>query len=106
MISRIWHGYTTIKNADVYERLLREEIFRGIAGRQIKGYRGIELLRRPLGNEVEFFTIMHFDSIDAVKIFAGDDYEQAVVPPEAREVLSRFDARSQHYEVIVDGKGS
>jgi hypothetical protein len=102
MISRIWHGWTTPANADAYETLLKEEIFVGIANRQIAGYRGIHLLRRDLGDEVEFVTIMWFDSLDSVRVFAGDDYEVAVVPPAARAVLAHFDARSQHYEVRVD----
>jgi len=104
MISRIWHGWTTPANADAYESLLKSEIFQGIQGREIAGYRGIHLLRRDLENEVEFVTIMWFDSIDAVRAFAGDDYEAAVVPPKARALLSRFDARSQHYEVKVEMK--
>lgn len=99
MISRIWHGWTTPANADAYEALLRSEIFTGIQDREIAGYRGIQLLRRDLGDEVEFITIMWFDSIEAVRTFAGEDYERSVVPPEARAVLSRFDERSQHYEV-------
>jgi len=102
MISRIWHGWTTPANADVYEALLKEEIFVGIQNRHIAGYRGIHLLRRNLGDEVEFVTIMWFDSLDAVRAFAGVDYEVAVVPPKARAVLSHFDARSQHYEVKVE----
>jgi heme-degrading monooxygenase HmoA len=100
MISRIWHGYTSFENADIYENLLRTEIFSGISQRNIEGYRGIQLLRRSLEREVEFITIMWFDTIDAVKTFAGEDYEACVVPDKAREVLSRFDLRSQHYEVI------
>jgi heme-degrading monooxygenase HmoA len=102
MISRIWHGWTTQSNADVYEALLREEIFVGIKDRNIKGFRSIQLLRRDLGEEVEFITIMKFDSPDSVKLFAGEDYEAAVVPPKARAVLSRFDPRSQHYEIRID----
>ena len=99
MISRIWHGYTTRANADAYEGLLKKEIFTGIENRKLKGYKGIQLLRRDIANEVEFITIMWFDSIDAVRDFAGNDYEQAVVPAAARSILSRFDERSQHYEV-------
>lgn len=99
MISRIWHGWTVPVNADAYEALLKDEIFVGIADRQIPGYRGIQLLRRDVAGEVEFITIMWFDSLDAVRTFAGDDYERSVVPPEARRVLARFDERSQHYEV-------
>jgi antibiotic biosynthesis monooxygenase (ABM) superfamily enzyme len=70
--------------------------------RHIRGYRGIDLLRRNIGDEVEFITIMWFDSIQAVREFAGDDYEKAVVPPEALALLSRFDERSQHYEVKAE----
>jgi hypothetical protein len=99
MISRVWHGYTTPENADVYENLLVEEIFTGIGDRHIEGYHGIQLFRRDVNGEVEFITVMWFDSIDSVRVFAGDDYEAAVVPPKARAVLKRFDARSQHYEV-------
>jgi heme-degrading monooxygenase HmoA len=104
MISRIWHGYTTHVNADDYEALLKSEIFVGIQNRQIDGYRGIQLFRRNLGDEVEFITLMWFDSIEAIQAFAGDDYEVAVVPPKARTLLSRFDARSQHYEVKAEMK--
>jgi hypothetical protein len=103
MISRIWHGYTTFENADAYENLLKSEIFTGIKGRNIQGYKGIQLLRRPLEKEVEFITIMWFDSIGSVKVFAGEDYEEAVVLPEPRKLLSRFDKRSQHYEVRSEG---
>ena len=99
MISRIWHGWTQPANADAYEVLLKSEIFVSIQNRQIEGYRGIYLLRRDLADEVEFVTIMWFDSIEAVRTFAGPDYEVAVVPPAARALLSHFDARSQHYEV-------
>lgn len=102
MISRIWHGYTTTANADAYEALLKSEIFTGIQNRQIAGYKGIQLLRRDLEGETEFVTEMWFDSIDAVRVFAGKDYEVAVVPPKARAILSRFDARSQHYDVRVE----
>jgi len=102
MISRIWHGWTTATNADAYEALLKSEIFIGIQNRQISGYRGIQLLRRNIGDEVEFMTIMWFDSIDAVRTFAGEDYEKAVVPSKARALLSRFDERSQHYEVKAE----
>jgi len=104
MISRVWHGWTTPANADAYASLLETEIFQGIGDRQIAGYRGIHLLRRSVENEVEFVTIMWFESIEAVRVFAGEDYEAAVVPPKARALLSRFDARSQHYEVKMEMK--
>ena len=104
MISRVWHGWTTPSNADAYEALLKEEIFVGIAERQIAGYQGIHLFRRALGDEVEFVTVMWFASLEAVRAFAGEDYEVAVVPPKAQALLSRFDARSQHYQVKAEVK--
>ncbi len=105
MISRIWHGWTTPANADIYEGLLKEEIFTGIQHRKIRGFEGIQLLRRVVGTEVEFVTIMRFQSLDAVREFAGEDYEAAVVPPKARAVLAHFDARSQHYEIREERGG-
>jgi len=102
MIIRIWHGWTSPANADAYENLLKKEIFIGIGDRKIPGYRGIRLLRRVAGDEVEFVTIMTFDNLDAVRRFAGEDYEAAVVPPSARTVLARFDERSRHYEVRAE----
>jgi len=105
MKCRIWHGWTRTENADRYEALLREEIFAGIEDRRISGFQGIQLLRRETGDEVEFVTIMTFDSLRAVREFAGDDYEAAVVPPSARELLTRFDPRSQHYEIRDSRQG-
>jgi heme-degrading monooxygenase HmoA len=99
MISRIWHGWTIPANADAYEELLKEEIFVGIKDREIAGYRGIQLLRRDTRDEVEFVTILRFDTLDAVRNFAGEDFEAAVVPAKARTLLARFDERSQHYEI-------
>jgi heme-degrading monooxygenase HmoA len=102
MISRIWHGYTTKENADTYQKLLESEIFVGIKNRNIHGYKGIQLLRREMESETEFITVMWFDSIDAVKKFAGQNFEKAVVPDKAQKVLSHFDKTSQHYKVLVD----
>lgn len=100
MIGRIWHGYTAPENAD--ESLLRHEIFQSFADREISGYRGIQLLRRPLAQEVEFVVLSWFDTLDALRAFAGEDYEAAVIPNEARPLLARFDERAQHYEVKED----
>ena len=102
MISRIWHGWTTPGNADKYEALLKEEIFVNIQDRKIRGFNGIQLLRRQVGKEIEFVTIMLFDSLDSIREFAGEDYEVAVVPEKARAVLLRYDERSQHYEIRVE----
>jgi antibiotic biosynthesis monooxygenase (ABM) superfamily enzyme len=105
MIGRIWHGYTTPENANVYEALLKEEIFLGIRNRNIPGLRENQLFCRELGNEAEFITIMWFDDTESVHAFAGTDYEAAVVPPKAQALLTRFDERSQHYEVRERLKG-
>ena len=100
MIDRIWHGWTTPENADEYERLLREEILPSFAEAENDGYRGARVLRREAdGDEVEFVTILRFDSIEAVKRFAGEEHRDAHVPPAAREVLKRYDDRARHYEV-------
>jgi heme-degrading monooxygenase HmoA len=101
MITRIWHGWTTPENATAYEQLLRNEIFAGIAARKLPGYYGISLGRHSSGDEIEFVTIMWFETLDAVRAFAGEDYERAVVPPRARALLKRFDERSEHYETVV-----
>ena len=79
MITRIWKGWTTLSNAPIYESLLLTEIFAGIAARDIPGYRGISLCKRQAGDEMEFVTIMKFDSLEAVREFAGEDYAAAVV---------------------------
>lgn len=108
MIGRIWHGWTTPENADIYETLLETEIFPGIFAKEIDGLERIELFRRELGSEhdgeVEFATIMWFASLDAVKAFKGKDYATAYVPDAARKVLKRYDTESQHYEVRTQRK--
>jgi antibiotic biosynthesis monooxygenase (ABM) superfamily enzyme len=99
MIKRIWHGYTTPENADAYERLLETEIFPGIEEKKIPGYRSIELYRRTVGDEVEFTTVMSFDTIEDVIAFQGADFETAYVPSAAQKVLKRWDAKSTHHEL-------
>jgi heme-degrading monooxygenase HmoA len=98
MIARVWHGYTKPEHADSYEAMLKPELLPGI--RKAKGYRGSYLLRRSLGAEIEFITILLWDSIDALRVAAGhDDYETAIIPEERRKYLARFDAKASHYEV-------
>jgi heme-degrading monooxygenase HmoA len=101
VISRIWHGWTTREDAAAYEALLRSEILPGIANRNIPGLRGAHLLRRDAPEGVEFVTILWFDTFEAVREFAGENYEAAVVPEKARRFLTRFDARSAHYETVL-----
>lgn len=105
MIVRIWHGWTTPATADRHERRLREEVFASIGARRIDGYPGIDLLRRPAGEEVEFATLMRFTALDAVRRFAGEDYETAVVPEAARRLLSKGDARSAPDEAVITTGG-
>jgi heme-degrading monooxygenase HmoA len=100
MIVRIWHGWTNRQNASAYEQLLKKEVFINIFNRQIEGFQKIELLKREQSIEIEFITIMWFDSWEAVKSFAGKEYEKAVVPPKAQELLLRYDTVSQHYELL------
>ncbi len=99
MIVRLWHGWTTQSNADEYETLLKSEILPGI--NRIPGFHGAEVLRRESKPEVEFVTLTLFDSMEAVRAFAGEDYEAAVVLPKARTLLSRFDQRSVHYQSVL-----
>ncbi len=100
MVSRIWHGWTIHENARIYENLLKNEVFPSIENKKVKGYRKISLLKRVLENEVEYITIMLFDNLNSVKEFAGEDYEKSYVPDKARQILSRHDERSQHYDII------
>jgi antibiotic biosynthesis monooxygenase (ABM) superfamily enzyme len=100
VIARLWRGWTVPGNAAAYEEFLRSKMFPSI--RRVPGYLGADLLRREDGDEIAFVTITRFESLAAVRMFAGDDYEQAVVEPEARALLSRFDERSEHFEVAID----
>lgn len=99
MISRIWHGWTKVTDADEYEGMLRAEVLPRI--HRLNGFYGAYLLRRKVGNEVEFCTITIFEDMDAVRAFAGEDYEKAVIHGPARGLLTRFDERSTHYEQIL-----
>jgi hypothetical protein len=101
MILRLWRGWTTPENADRYEELIRTAIFPGILVKTIAGLEGLELFRRRNEAEVQFMTLMRFASWDAVKAFAGPDWEVSVVPPAARAVLARFDEKARHYEQRV-----
>jgi hypothetical protein len=97
VIARVWHRYTKPEHADADESMLKPELLPGIS--QVKGYKGSYFLRRALGSEVEFITIMLWDSIEDIRAVAGADYETAVIPEERRKDLTRFDAKSAHYEI-------
>jgi heme-degrading monooxygenase HmoA len=99
MLARLWRGYAKPEHADSYEAMLKPELLPGIG--KADGYKGSYLLRRVSGDEVEFVTIMLWDSTDAIRAVAGPDCEQAVVPEERRKYLARWDARSTHYEIVA-----
>jgi len=100
MICRLWRGWTTPGNADAYERIVRKEVIPGIEAMAIAGFQHIDLMKRELDGETEFQTLMWFDDLAAIKAFIGEDYAVSHVPAAARAVLSRFDERAAHYEVI------
>jgi antibiotic biosynthesis monooxygenase (ABM) superfamily enzyme len=100
MVARIWRGYcSTREHADAYEAMLKPELLPGISAK--KGYRGSHLMRRHAGTEIEFITILFFDSLDDIKALTGPEYETAVIPPERKQHLSRYDAKATHYDVAA-----
>ena len=99
MVARIWRGYTSLENADAYEKFLKTEFLPAVEKKNIPGYRRFQLLRKEETDEVSFITIMWFDSLDQIKAFAGEDYEKAVVHPTAQSLLKRYDPFSQHFEL-------
>jgi antibiotic biosynthesis monooxygenase (ABM) superfamily enzyme len=100
MITRIWHGWTKRADAKTYENMLRDEIFPSIAARNIKGYRGAELFIRDDDDDVEFVTLLRFDSMGAVKEFSGSDETKAVIFPGVEKLLTRME-KAQHYRVAI-----
>jgi antibiotic biosynthesis monooxygenase (ABM) superfamily enzyme len=99
-IKRLWHGWTTVENADGYQNLLLSEVLPGIEAKGIDGYRKIEVLRIDHADEVEFVTIMTFDALENVIAFQGADYKRCYVPDAARKLLKRWDQESTHYELV------
>jgi len=97
MIARVWHGSTKPRHADAYEAMLKPELLPGIS--KAKGYRGSYLFRRDVGDEVEFITILLFDSLEDIRAVAGPDYETSIIPEERRQYLSKHDEKAVHYEV-------
>ena len=103
-IQRIWHGWTTLENESAYQALLLNEVIPGIEAKNIPGFNGIEVLKRQHTDEIEFITIMTFDSIQSVIAFQGPEYTRCYVPDVAQKVLKRWDQHSAHYEVVEDRK--
>ena len=100
MICRLWRGWTTPDNAAAYEAIVRGEVIPGIEARRIAGFRHIDLMRREVGDEVEFQTLMWFDDLDSIRALVGEDYAVSHVPPAAQAVLARFERRAAHFEVL------
>jgi len=101
MIVRMWRGQAKAANADAYERFVTTTVFAELPA--IPGHRGAYLLRRPIstesGNEVEFVAVTLWESLAAIRGFAGETIDRAVVEPEARAVLSNFDDFVRHFEL-------
>ena len=103
-IARTWRGWTTPANADAYEEFLKHHLSPQL--RALEGHRGLQVLRRDHPDETEFLVINYFESIEAVKRFAGENYTVAVFEPEARRLLSRVEAEAAHYEVRFEARGA
>jgi antibiotic biosynthesis monooxygenase (ABM) superfamily enzyme len=99
-IKRIWHGWTTKPNAVKYQKILQKQVLPSIEAKQIPGYTEAEVLRMELEDEVEFITILTFESLQNVIDFQGENYKKAYVPDVAQKVLKRWDLEATHYELI------
>lgn len=97
MIARMWRGQATAANADAYERFVTTRVFAALPA--ITGHRGAYLLKRPVAGGVEFIAVTLWDSVDAIRKFAGDNIDRAVVEPEARALLSNFDDAVRHFDL-------
>ncbi|MEN8193174.1 MAG: antibiotic biosynthesis monooxygenase [Bacteroidota bacterium] len=98
-IIRTWKGWTTKENAKIYEDLLINKIFPAVKEKGIVGFEKVSIAIQHKKEEVEFFLVLQFDSIDAVKTFAGENYENAYMPEEAQRILLRYEDTAQHYEL-------
>ena len=97
MIARIWRGQASAENAPRYQDHASQRVFPSL--RSLPGHRGAYLLARDTDDEVEFLAITLWDNIDSIKRFAGENFELAVVEPEARAILSEFDHVVRHYRI-------
>ncbi|HET6177687.1 MAG TPA: antibiotic biosynthesis monooxygenase [Candidatus Sulfotelmatobacter sp.] len=100
MIARHWRGWTKTHNAAAYEELLKNKVLPSL--KNAGGYQGGYVLRKDGAEEVEFLVVNLFDSLEAVRKFAGPDYSIAVFEPEARQLLSKIEPLATHYEVRVN----
>jgi heme-degrading monooxygenase HmoA len=100
MIARVWRGWAPPDRADEYQRHYEDEVSVHLTG--VHGFRGARLLRREEDGEIAFISIAFFTSMHAVRGFAGDHPERAVVEEAAQRFLSRWDEEVTHHEVAVD----
>ncbi|AQZ61381.1 Antibiotic biosynthesis monooxygenase domain protein [[Actinomadura] parvosata subsp. kistnae] len=99
MIARIWHATATPDGADAYQRHFTGAVLPEL--RDTGGHRGAYVLRRTAGRHVELQVITLWESFEAIKAFAGDDLDVAVVEPDARAVLLSYDTTVTHHDVLT-----
>ena len=101
-VARIWHGWTTVENADAYQEITEREVFPEIIERRIPGLVSAQLMRADdvVDGEVQFTTIIWFEDLDSVKGFMGKNYRRAHMPENARAVLKRFDSEAKHFRLV------
>lgn len=98
-IIRTWKGWTTMENGPVYEDMLINEVFPTVKRNGVDGLEKVSISTRKMNDEVEFFLVLQFDSIESVKIFAGEYYQTAYIPDNAKRVLKRYESKAEHYEL-------
>lgn len=103
-VARVWRGWTTIENADAYQAVAEEEVFPAIIDRGIPGLISAQVMRADdvVDGEVEFTTVIWFDSLDSVRNLMGEDYRQAHMPENARVVLKRFESEAKHFHLVAE----
>ncbi len=98
-IIRTWKGWTTIENAPIYENMLINEVFPAVKRKGVEGLEKVSISTMKKKDEVEFFLVLQFDSLDTVKMFAGENYQMAYIPDNAKLVLSRYEERIRLYRI-------
>ena len=107
-VARVWRGWTTVENADAYQEVAEGQVFPAIMERNIPGLLGAQVMRSDdvVAGEIEFTTIIWFDSLDSVTGFMGEDYRRAHLPDSARAVLKRFDTHATHLHLMAEFEGA
>lgn len=98
MIARYWRGLVKRDSADAYIAHLQSDTLPQLV--QLAGFHDARILRRELPQGVEFLVVTFWESLDAIRAFAGNDVESAVVPPQARDMMIEYERKSRHYEVV------